>query len=308
MGACVPAKKYNELLEKEKQCSEELAEYKSQAIQKGGQLAEAQSQIQVLSKAVVALKKDTSDLGSKYRILQAQYDNLNNKMKTVEKSFDQYRTTGNQTTSQLQSNLEAKRLELQRKQDELNSLSDELDKKQSELSKREERIKELEEVIARQDEFAKKFKEKVVKALVGFENKGLSVYEKNGKIYVSLEAKLLFSSGSILVEEEGVNALIELSKVLEKEKDLEIVVEGHTDIDPIHSSNHPRNNWELSVLRATSVVSILMENSTINPKQLIASGRSQYLPVDVNDKTKNRRIEIIISPNLDELYRLIDEQ
>src|SRR5690606_26261440 len=144
-------------------------------------------------------------------------------------------------------------------------------------------------------------KQKVANALKGFENRGLTVNEKNGKIYVSLEAKLLFASGSTKVEEEGKKALVELAKVLENEKDLEIIVEGHTDIDKLVSSVHPKNNWELSVLRSTSVIEILLANSKMDPTQLMAGGRSEFIPVDPNDKAKNRRIEIIISPNLNEL-------
>ena len=140
----------------------------------------------------------------------------------------------------------------------------------------------------------------------GFENRGLTVNEKNGKIYVSLEAKLLFASGSTKVEEEGKKALVELSKVLESEKDLEVIVEGHTDTDKLASASHPKNNWELSVLRATSVIEIMLANSKMNPKQLMAGGRSEFLPVDPNDKAKNRRIEVIISPNLNELYQILE--
>jgi chemotaxis protein MotB len=122
-----------------------------------------------------------------------------------------------------------------------------------------------------------------------------------------MEAKLLFASGSTLVEPNGKKALIELAKVLEQEKELEVIVEGHTDTDKLVSPNHPKSNWELSVLRATSVIDIILTNSKISPKQLIAAGRSEFHPVDVNDKAKNRRIEIIISPNLVELYDIINK-
>ena len=141
----------------------------------------------------------------------------------------------------------------------------------------------------------------------GFENKGLTVVEKNGKIYVSLEAKLLFASGSTKVESEGQRALIDLAYVLQEEKDIEIIVEGHTDTDKINSSVHPKSNWELSVLRATAVVQIMLANSSMDPTQLMAAGRSEFMPVDPEDKSKNRRIEIIISPNLNELFEIISK-
>ena len=175
------------------------------------------------------------------------------------------------------------------------------------LAEREKRVNELESIINEQDRAVKLLKDKVAAALKGFENKGLKVEERNGKIYVSLEAKLLFASGSTKVEDEGKKALIDLAKVLESEKDLEIIVEGHTDTDKLAGTTHPKTNWELSVLRSTSVIEIMMANSAINPTQLMAAGRSEFIPVDANDKAKNRRIEIIISPNLNELFKLISQ-
>lgn len=305
VSACVPAKKYNELLEREKQCNEELASYKNRALTSEGKAAEFEEKYNVLIKEVEALKSDTTRLGNEYRELQAQYDKIINRLEVLETSFDKYRLSGERKTALLQADLDAKSLELQRKQDELTNLENELKLKQQLLSDREQRVNELEEMIARQEQVTKILKQKVTNALKGFENRGLSVNEKNGKIYVSLEAKLLFASGSTKVEEEGKKALVELSKVLETERDLEIIVEGHTDTDRLSSSSHPKNNWELSVLRATSVIDIMLSNSKMDPKQLMAGGRSEFIPVDPNDKAKNRRIEIIISPNLNELFELI---
>lgn len=304
-SACVPAKKYNELVEREKICNEELESYKSRALLSEGKATEFETRYNVLTKEAEALRKDTARLGNEYRDLQAQYDKIVNRVETLETTFDKYRLSGERQTAMLQADLEAKSLELQRKQDELTTLENELRAKQQLLGERERRVNELEEMIARQEQATKALKQKVANALKGFENRGLTVNEKNGKIYVSLEAKLLFASGSTKVEDEGKRALIELSKVLENEKDLEIIVEGHTDTDKLASASHPKNNWELSVLRATSVIDILLSNSKMSPKQLMAGGRSEFLPVDPNDKAKNRRIEIIISPNLNELFELI---
>jgi chemotaxis protein MotB len=160
-------------------------------------------------------------------------------------------------------------------------------------------------MIQRKDEATKLLRQKVANALKGFINQGLSVQQKNGKIYVSLEAKLLFASGSTTVEPNGKKALIDLAKVLEREKEVEIIVEGHTDTDKLVSPTHPKTNWELSVLRATSVVNIMISESELNPAQLMAAGRSEFHPLDPADKAKNRRIEIIISPNLSELFEII---
>jgi len=307
LGACVPAKKYNELLEKEQKCSEELGNYKNRALTFEGKSAELEAKYAITSKEVAALKQDTIRLGNSYRLLQTQYDQMAQRNEELEKSFEKYRKTGEKSTAILQSDLDAKSLELQRKQDELNNLEAELKSKQIALADREQRVNELEEMIRRKDEAVDVLKKKVADALIGFTSKGLTVIEKNGKIYVSLEAKLLFASGSTKVEPDGANALIELAKVLEKERDLEIIVEGHTDTDKLVSAAHPKNNWELSVLRSTSVIDILLANSNMEPKQLMAGGRGEFHPVDVNDKAKNRRIEIIISPNLNELFELISK-
>lgn len=202
-------------------------------------------------------------------------------------------------------NSNKKTKELQRKEDALLRLDQELKAKQALLEEREKRVNELEEAIRKKDAKIQLLKARVANALRNFENQGLTVVQKNGKIYVSLEAKLLFNSGSTKVEDEGKEALVELARVLETERDLEIVVEGHTDTDKLNSSVSPKNNWELSVLRATSVVEIMLGNSNMSPTQIMAAGRSEYHPVDPADKAKNRRIEIIISPNLNELFEII---
>jgi chemotaxis protein MotB len=307
LASCVPAKKYNELLEKEKKCSEELERYKSSAITNEGKAKDLQSRYDLLQKEATALKEDTSDLGNRHRLLQTEYDKTTAQLESMERAFDKLRITGARETATLQAELEAKNLELQRKEDALLSLESELKTKQQQLEEREQRVNELEEMIRRQDEAAQLLKNKVAAALKGFESQGLTVEYKNGKIYVSMEAKLLFASGSTVVEPNGKKALIELAKVLENEKELEIIVEGHTDTDKLNSSVSPKNNWELSVLRSTSVIEILTGNSKINPAHLMAAGRSEFHPVDPANKAKNRRIEIIIAPNLSELYDLISK-
>ena len=304
--SCVPAKKYKDLVEREKLCSEELAKFKNSSLDYEGKAKDLQVRFDVIQKEVDVLKKDTTDLGSALRLLKVDYNKLLIENDDLQTKYDKFRVTGARETAGLQSDLETKNLELQRKEDALLALDAELDRKSKLLEEREKRVNELEELIKRKDEAVEALRAKVAAALKGFENKGLTVVEKNGKIYVSLEAKLLFNSGSTYVESEGQRALVDLAYVLQEEKDIEIIVEGHTDTDKINSSVHPKSNWELSVLRATSVVQIMLANSNMNPTQLMAAGRSEFMPVDVNDKAKNRRIEIIISPNLNELFEIIN--
>ena len=305
LSACVPAKKYKDLLEREKVCSEELAKFKKSSGEYEALSKDLQTKFANASRDLSKLIQDTTALGSKYRLLLRDYNIIDGEYKSLQKSFDKLKNLSARETAELQSQLEAKNNELQIKEDALLKLDQELKEKQRLLIEREKRVNELEEAIRKKEAAVQLLKAKVANALRGFENQGLSVVQKNGKIYVSLEAKLLFKSGSTFVEEEGVRALVELGKALESEKDLEIIVEGHTDTDKLNSSSSPKNNWELSVLRATSVVQILLNNSSMTPSQIMAGGRGEFLPIDVSDKAKNRRIEVIISPNLNELFEII---
>jgi len=305
--SCVPAKKYNELLEKEQQCSDALAKYKQDALTYEASSKDFQSKYQLASGQLQQLVADSSRLGMEYRTLLAKFDKQVAENEALEVSYNKLRLSGAKDVAELSAELELKKRELQKKEEAL--LKKEADLKQQEdlIATQRAELANLKEILAKQEEATRLLKDKVMKALKSFETQGLTVEVRNGKIYVSLDAKLLFASGSTTVEQKGKAALIELAKVLESETELEIVVEGHTDTDAMNGSAHPKNNWELSVLRATSVISIMTSNSKMNPKQLTAAGRSEYQPIDPNNKAKNRRIEIIISPNLDALYELINE-
>jgi len=305
--SCVPAKKYNELLEKERECSESLTKYKNDALNYEASSKDYQSKYEVASKQLEQLVADSAKLGSEYRLLRAKYDKQVATIEALEVNYNKLRLSGAKDVAELSAELEAQRIELQKKEQTLLKKEADLAEQQAVITKQQDELANLQEIIKQQEEATRLLKEKVAHALKNFESQGLTVEERNGKIYVSLEAKLLFASGSTKVEPNGKSALIELAKVLQDEKELEIIVEGHTDVDPLRSSSHPKNNWELSVLRATSVIDILLNNSEMDPKQLMAAGRSEFHPVDPNNKAKNRRIEIIISPNLDALYELISE-
>lgn len=304
---CVPSKKYRELLEQQKECNEELEKYKTRALDAEDALKNSDVKLKQANKQLDKTNKELDRLDKKYKKLNEEYELLQELNKTIENKLASSKKLGKEETSTLNAELEATRIELQKKEDYLNQLEKELNAKERELQQREERVNELEQMIAAKDNALQKLKDRVANALLGFEGKGLTVEEKNGKIYVSMEAKLLFKSGSTKVDEDGEQAIIDLAKVLQDQEGLEIIVEGHTDTDPIKSSKHPTDNWELSVLRATSVVKIMTSNSDIDEKVLSASGRSEYHPVDPSDKSKNRRIEIIISPNLDELFEIINQ-
>ncbi|RZK79830.1 MAG: hypothetical protein EOO92_08625 [Pedobacter sp.] len=189
--------------------------------------------------------------------------------------------------------------------------SNEISKLSADLKKREQRLKEVEEVLRKRDEATNKLKEKLQQALLGFAKNGLTVEIRNGKVYVSLTDKLLFPSGSIIIDEKGKQALTQLAEVLKQQPEINIAVEGHTDSQKITNLGQIKDNWDLSVLRSTSVVRYLTEVSKVESVRMTATGRGEFQPLGSNssaeDRSRNRRIEIVLSPKLDELYDLIKQ-
>lgn len=191
-------------------------------------------------------------------------------------------------------------------QDKLNEL---LTKKMQELDERERTINQLQDLINAQNEKVQSILQSVKDALMGFSSDELSVREENGKIYVAMSDKLLFQSGSATVDKRGKEALAKLAEVLNKQKDVDVNIEGHTDTKPIHTARF-EDNWDLSVIRATSVVRILTKDYGVSPMQIVPSGRGEFMPVADNEtadgRSKNRRTEIIIAPKLDELLKILN--
>jgi chemotaxis protein MotB len=192
----------------------------------------------------------------------------------------------------------------------LKAKSDELNTKEKLLTEREKALEDMQLIIARQDSITKRLNRILRNALLGFNSDELSVEIKNGKVYVSLSDRLLFKSGSSAVEEKGKEALMLLAEVLNNNVDIEILVEGHTDNVPIKTSVY-KDNWDLSVARATSIVRILAVDYKIAPTRMTASGKGEYFPKSGNDtaegRARNRRTEIILSPKLDELMQFLKE-
>jgi len=233
------------------------------------------------------LRADTTDLGQKLRSEQAEYKALDDKYKVLT-------STSGQQFSQLTGDLKNK--------------SNELEIKEKLLKEREQKLKEMQSIIARQDSIVNNLNNIVKNALLGFNPDELSVQMKNGKVYVSMSDKLLFKSGSADVEAKGKDALKKLAGVLNKSANIDILIEGHTDTVPIKTPVY-KDNWDLSAARATSVVRLLTNEYQLDPKRLTASGKGEFFPVASNKtpegKAKNRRTEIILSPKLDELFKLI---
>lgn len=191
--------------------------------------------------------------------------------------------------------------------------ADRLAKIKSELEERSKRVAELEGKIAAQEQQMSTLRNTLSKALNNFEGKGLTIEHKNGKVYVSMENKLLFNSGSWSISPEGKKAVVELGKVLGENPDISVLIEGHTDNDKVlgNLGGGVENNWDLSTKRATTIVGVLSENPSINKQNLTAAGRSEYAPLMSNStaegKAKNRRIEVILAPKLDEISKMLND-
>ncbi|WP_099463318.1 OmpA/MotB family protein [Parabacteroides provencensis] len=190
-------------------------------------------------------------------------------------------------------------------QDKLNSL---LSEKMSELDKRERTINELQDLIHAQNEKVQNLLNSVKDALLGFSSDELTVTGKDGKVYVAMSDKLLFESGSAKVDKRGKEALAKLAEVLNKQTDIDVYIEGHTDSKPINTAQF-KDNWDLSVIRATSVVRILTKDYGVNPLQIQPCGRGEFMPVADNEtadgRSKNRRTEIIMAPKLNKLLEIL---
>lgn len=210
-----------------------------------------------------------------------------------------------------QDNLNLREDEVMRLEQDLKRRIKKLNTMQTEINRRDKRLLELERALAKKDEAVMALKNKVMNALTGFDNKGLSISNRNGKVYVSMDEKLLFKSGSYTVDVRGAQALKQLAHVLATNKDINIVIEGHTDNVPYKGSGDLKDNWDLSVKRATSIVRILSLNKGINPQRMTVAGRSKYLPLASNanaeGRSKNRRTEIILTPKLDELFQILGQ-
>ncbi len=295
----VTKKKYDELLAQKVRTEADLADRTSA-------LDSANLRLQDLDAKSKRLKSDTSSLGKGVR-------STNSKLAELEKEHSQlsayYKnllsSSGKQNRDMAQQ--QEQLLAIQQNLDHTRKLNDSLS---TSLADREKKVKELEQVMASKDKAVQDLKNKISNALLNFKENDITVKVKNGKVYISLAEQLLFGSGSIEVDSKGVTALQQLGKAVKDQKDINIMVEGHTDNVPVSKKSiYMNDNWDLSVMRATSITKILTK-AGVSAKQITASGRGEFTPLAANDtpqnKQKNRRTEIIITPNLDELFRILE--
>ncbi|MDR1984187.1 MAG: OmpA family protein [Prevotellaceae bacterium] len=250
------------------------------------------------------LNIQSKEIDAQRKALENEKQELDKKIAELKELQEKLKSEHSIETGGLQSQLQKERDELTRKQTELEKL-------QKEFNENNKRLLDLQQMLASKDEAVQALRKRVADALLGFEGKGLTVTQKNGKVYVSLEEQLLFKSGDWNIESRGLQAIKELAKVLAVNPDINVIVEGHTDNVPYGGKGGILlDNWDLSVKRATTVARALLDKTGVNPRQVTAAGRSEYLPIEDENTTearrKNRRTEIILTPKLDELLEILE--
>jgi len=316
-SSCVPTQQFRDVSDK----SNKLEVDRDQLMMENEQLTVENTEMRAKMKFVKEEKEqfveDSIRLYNEISGLKTEIDKLTRQYNDLQSTHDALLKGNARETRRLLNQLQATQTDLQKKEDRLRDLEgnvmegrQDITRMRAELEARNAKLTELENILSRKDSAVNALKESVSKALMGFEGQGLTVEMKNGKVYVSMDEKLLFRSGSYDVDARGKQALQDLGKVLERNKDVNIMIEGHTDDVPYRSGSVINDNWDLSVLRATSVLKILSANGKINSSRLTAAGRGEFQPVDSSKtpeaRSKNRRTEIILTPKLDELLRILE--
>lgn len=269
---------------------------------------------------LMRLESEMSALRARHSALEKLNNELNGEKLSLQDNLSKL-TADHDALRQQYASLDADRAKLARDLDQLRDMLDkgnaeasrmllELQRNQSDLEERSQRVEELEAMLKAREEAIASIRRQVSDALLGFEGKGLTISTRDGKVYVSMEDKLLFRSGSYEIGRDGEKAVRDLSKVLAANPDINVMVEGHTDDVRYTPNAYLKDNLDLSAKRATTVVRLLLENKEIAPERIIAAGRGESLPVaegkTAEARAKNRRTEIILTPKYDELMKLME--
>ncbi len=319
MGSCVTGKKYNSLSDKSNMLLIERDSLKAENLWLSMSNRELTTKSKQLTEDTDKLTADISKAKTELTQSKDELERLTTRYADLQRAQEELVSGKAQETQRLLAELRTAQSDLQKKEELMRDLEMNLDTKKAsleeltyELERRNARLTELEKMLDAQQKAVRELKAKVSEALYGFEDNGLSVTMKNGQVYVSMDEKLLFKTGSYEIDANGRAALRKLGALLEKNPDISINIEGHTDDVPYRAASGQQlvDNWDLSVKRATTVVRVLTQDTNINPKRLVASGRSEYMPVDarktVDARQKNRRTEIILTPDLTALYSILE--
>ncbi|MFD1616103.1 OmpA family protein [Gelatiniphilus marinus] len=304
VASCVSPKVYKELEDKYANLKQENRTLLNENDALLNAKNTAENELKQLTAAYNEAVAERDKLQADFNATKSNLDNLKASYAALEKNSSASIAENSKKNRELLAQLEAKEQALAAENARLAKLK-------KELQDRSDRVAELESVIASKDAAMTALKNAISRALTDFEGKGLTVNQRDGKVYVSMENKLLFSPGSWAVGTEGRRAVQQLGSVLGVNPDIAVLIEGHTDNAPYQGSGNLSGNWDLSTKRATAIVNILRENPAINPQNLTAAGRGEHAPIATNDtaegKAKNRRIEVVLTPKLDELSKLLNE-
>ncbi|WP_179021692.1 OmpA/MotB family protein [Winogradskyella forsetii] len=303
-SSCVSKKIYTDLEDKYTNLKKENRSLTDEVETLSSDNTKLSNELDQLQTAYDEAVAERDRLQGEYAAAKSNLETLKASYKALEENSSASIAKNSQKNRELLAQLETKEQALAAENERLNTLK-------QELENRSKRVAELEIVIASKDAAMNKLKDAISKALTNFEGKGLTVEQRNGKVYISMENKLLFESGSWYVGAQGKQAVKQLGSVLAENPEISVLIEGHTDNVPYNGNAQLSGNWDLSAKRATAIVNILRENEAINPENLTAAGRGEFAPIATNDtaegKAKNRRIEVILTPKLDEISKLLNE-
>jgi chemotaxis protein MotB len=314
--SCVPVKQFTELKAKADTCQSNNDLLKEENRKLTVDVNELDGKVLLMQKKLFDLGKEYDKLKQENLTLREQNESLKKMQAEFETQIKNMKSGSSDEIAKLLAELQNMQANLLERENKLKSAGDELKLEELKLKEAQDlynqqqaQLAELQNALKNQKDAVESLKGKLNQALRGFYDQGLSVHEQNGKIYVSLEEQLLFKTGSYAVDPKGQEAIKKLSEVLANNPDINIMIEGHTDDVPLNGTGQIKDNWDLSVMRSTAVTRILLSNKAIEPKRITSSGRSEFVPL-VAAKTpearkKNRRTEIILTPNLSEVLKLI---
>jgi chemotaxis protein MotB len=300
LSSCIVSKKkFDEMLAQKIRAESELMDRSEKLTDSETSNRELNGKVQQLTQDSIKQASENLGLNNRFNTLTSDYNQLNTYYKNLLSS-----------SGKMNRDLSTQKEQLMSIQENLERTRKTNDSLSAGLAEREKKVKELETVLSQKDKAVKALKDQISNALLSFKESDLTVKVKNGKVYVSLAEQLLFQSGSIEVDSKGVAALQQLAKALKDQKGIQIMVEGHTDnVGMAKPIPYMQDNWDLSVLRATSITRILTK-AGVSPTQITSSGKGEYSPLVQNttkeNKQLNRRTEIIITPQLDELFRILE--
>lgn len=315
LASCVSMKDYESLQQQNVQQSKSLALAQQEMLELREENAELVRQGQSMTVALSDMAAARQECEATVTAINRSYAALQLRYDTTVENYMQQLTGKNRDLNKAHRALQERNREITAKEMAFKAKEEEMMAQQRDLQERQEQILQNERAIGRALEEKQRelelLKGAVSSALIGYKDKGLNVDSRDGKVYVSMEDKLLFDSGSWTVSPQGAEALKSLAKILEDNPDLTIMVEGHTDNDVYRGSSAVKDNWDLSVMRATSIVRLLLKQGpTIDPARVVAAGHAEYSPRAANDsaanKARNRRSEIILTPQLKEVMRLVE--